>query len=138
MHQIRHFLTIDVPTERVYAAITERAGLQGWWTDDVEAPSAVGSTSTFRFRSGAMAKMEIRALDSLQRVEWLCVDGAEEWIGTGVIFNLEERDGGAILRFSHLGWKEISDFYASCNYQWGRHLKSLKDYCETGHGAPDS
>lgn len=138
MHQIRHLLTIDTEQARVYAAITEREGLQSWWTPDVEAQPVAGTTSTFRFRSGATSRMEIRALDAPQRVEWRCVDGAEEWIGTGVIFNLEDQNGRTIVRFSHLGWQEISDFFASCSYQWGLYLKSLKDYCETGRGAPDS
>ena len=30
----------------------------------------------------------------------------------------------------------IAEFYAHCNFQWGKYLVSLKEYCETGKGFP--
>jgi len=37
MREIYHCLTIDVPAEKVYKAVTEKSGLSGWWTKNVEA-----------------------------------------------------------------------------------------------------
>ena len=66
---------------------------------------------------------------------WHCLEGDPEWIGTDISFDLEEKDEETILRFTHT-WREITEFYAHCNFQWGKYLVSLKEYCETGKGFP--
>jgi hypothetical protein len=40
------------------------------------------------------------------------------------------------LRFTHGAWREMTDFFAACNYNWGFYMRSLKAYCETGKGQP--
>jgi hypothetical protein len=82
--------------------------------------------------------MEITNLEPDKKLEWECLEGDKEWIGTTFLFDLEEKDESTILRFSHNNWKEDTDFFASCNYNWGYYLKSLKQYCETGEGTPFS
>ena len=57
-------------------------------------------------------------------------------IGTTFSFDLEEKDGNTILRFTHGDWKEETDFFASCNYHWGYYMRSLAYYCEKGKGTP--
>ena len=52
------------------------------------------------------------------------------------IFDLEEKGGNTILRFTHGNWKEETDFFAFCNYNWGYYMKSLAKYCEEGKGTP--
>ena len=51
---------------------------------------------------------------------------------------LEIRNQGdtTVLRVTHGDWRDATDFCASCNYQWGRYMQSLKSYCETGKGEP--
>jgi uncharacterized protein YndB with AHSA1/START domain len=39
-------------------------------------------------------------------------------------------------RFTHGGWRAETDFLASCDYHWGHHMRSLKQYCEVGRGEP--
>jgi hypothetical protein len=65
------------------------------------------------------------------------VDGADSWIGTRVVFRLDEQMNETRLHFVHGGWRTETIYMASCNYQWGVHLTSLKQYCETGQGQPD-
>jgi hypothetical protein len=38
--------------------------------------------------------------------------------------------------FTHADWAAQTLFYASCNFNWGLYMKSLKDYCESGKGKP--
>ncbi len=59
-----------------------------------------------------------------------------EWVGTVITFDLEADGDVTRLRFGHRDWRESNDFFASCNYQWGRYTESLKQYCETGVGNP--
>ena len=60
----------------------------------------------------------------------------EEWMGTNVSFELEEKEGRTILRFAHSGWREVTDTFASCNYDWASFMRSLKSLCENGTGTP--
>ena len=46
------------------------------------------------------------------RVEWLCVDGPAEWIGTQISFDLSRQDDQTILIFGHRGWREAVEFMA--------------------------
>jgi len=80
--------------------------------------------------------MKITNLEDKQKVEWECLQGDKEWMGTNFVFELEEKNNKTTLRFTHSNWKEVTDFYASCNYHWGWYMTSLKNYCETGKGQP--
>jgi hypothetical protein len=80
-------------------------------------------------------KMKVINLDR-NLVEWDCVEANPDWLGTHVKFQLEEQPDKIIVRFTQSGWKETSDFFADCNFNWGRYLVSLKNLCETGKGSP--
>jgi hypothetical protein len=43
---------------------------------------------------------------------------------------------GTIVLFTHEGWKEETNEFASCSYTWALFLRSLKLLCETGSGTP--
>lgn len=137
MREIYHCLTIDVPADKVYKAITEKSGLSCWWTRDTEAEPVEGSISAFRFGSGAFNKMQVKNLDK-HKVEWECVDGHPEWKNTKVSFELHEEDNNTKLIFSHYNWQEQSEFCAECSFIWAYYLQSLKDFCETGKGTPNT
>ncbi len=136
MPSIKHYLHIKAQPEKVYNAITKTGGLRGWWTAEAKADEIVGGTAEFIFGERYYNKMRITNLEPDKELEWKCLEGDKEWIGTTFLFDLEEKDGGTILRFSHNNWKEETDFFASCNYNWGYYLNSLKKYCETGVGTP--
>ncbi len=136
MPDIRHYLEINAPAPRVYVAVTEQKGLAGWWTQDTVAQPEVDTIAEFRFGARYHNKMKIVRLDPDSKVEWECLEGDTEWVGTRFVFDLEERDGITILRFAQNGWREATDFYAICNFTWAQYMLSLKSYCETGKGAP--
>ena len=136
MPSIKHYLLIKVQPEKVYTALSKTEGLCGWWTVEAKADESVGGTAEFIFGERYYNKMKITNLLKNKKVEWKCLEGDKEWIGTTFLFDLEEKDGSTILRFSHNNWKEETDFFASCNYNWGYYMKSLKQYCETGEGTP--
>ena len=136
MPSIKHYLPIKAHPEEVYNAINQTKGLKGWWTAEAKADEKVGGTAEFIFGERYYNKMKITNLLNNKKVEWKCLEGDKEWIGTTFLFELEEKDEYTILRFSHNNWREETDFFASCNYNWGYYLKSLKQYCETGEGTP--
>ena len=120
------------------SAITEQRGLVAWWTEETIAAPEVGAILEFKFGDRYHNEMEVLELVPGRRVSWICLVGDEEWVDTHFTFTLEEKDGRTVLRFSHENWRDETDFLASCNYQWGYYLRSLKQYCETGQGTPFS
>ncbi len=136
MAEIKHFLIIKASPEKVYRAITEQEGLASWWTRETIAKPQVGSVAEFKFGNQYHNKMRIIRLEPYKIVEWECIMGDKEWIGTTFYFELILNGENTSLRFTHGNWKEMTDFFASCNFHWGHYMRSLKDYCETGKGEP--
>jgi uncharacterized protein YndB with AHSA1/START domain len=130
-------LPIAATPEQVFSAITERAELSSWWTPDVVAEPKVGSIGEFRFRGGQfVVKMEITALEPGRTVGWAVRQGAPEWAGTSVTWDLWPLDAGTKVRFGHRGYASVDGSFASVAFNWAWYLASLKDYLEMGQGRP--
>ncbi|HKO82269.1 MAG TPA: SRPBCC domain-containing protein [Chitinophagaceae bacterium] len=134
MKSIYHRLVVEAPPEKVYEALTTQQGLSGWWTPETKAKPEVGSIARFEFGQGYFKEMKIEELKPFSSVRWVCLKGYEDWIGTTIHFELQPHDKGTALSFHHDGWKEYTQGYAACSYDWAIFLRSLKFLCETGKG----
>lgn len=154
MPTISHEVFIASESEKIYTTLTSQSGLSAWWTDATLNPHS----HTIRFAFGDYYKeMQITQSKPFESIGWLCVAGADEWIGTSVLFQLESAnkqtilhshpeiqsqleqspsDQGTLLTFQHSDWKAQTPMFAECNYTWAQFLRSLKRYCETGKGNP--
>jgi uncharacterized protein YndB with AHSA1/START domain len=119
----------------VYEALTTIEGLSAWWTTTTQGDNNIGGVLQFRFGNGGF-DMKVLELDPARRVLWQVVDGPEEWIGTKISFDLDQRDDRTIVLFKHAGWKESVEFTHHCSTKWAVFLLSLKSLLETGKGAP--
>jgi len=135
MADIRHNVVIKATPEKVYQAVTTQEGLEAWWCKDTTAKPEVGFVNIFIFGK-YYNEMKVTDLVPNKRASWECINSIEEWIGTGISFDLEEKNGNTLLRFTHGNWKAVTDTFAACNYDWASFMKSLKSYCETGTGQP--
>ncbi len=136
MVSITQSVDIDAAPDRVYDAVTTQEGLRGWWTRKAVAAPEEGWVNRFPFSSGDYNAMRVTSLDPGHRVEWECVEGAQEWVGTRVVFQLEATGPGTRVRFSHSDWRDDTPFFRMCRKAWEWYMSSLKQYCETGHGTP--
>jgi len=136
MPSIQHFLLIKSPCHAVYEAITGQQGLSSWWTTNCIAKPELGFVNEFNFSTDYHNEMKITRLENDRMVSWKCIRGDKEWIGTNLSFELREKNGYTELLFTHADWAAQTIFFASCNFNWGRFMMSLKNYCETGKGNP--
>lgn len=157
MPDIRQTLLIAATPERIYHALTTSEGLSAWWTPNVRAVVETDTIASFLFGNGYVKQMQIEILDPAYKVQWKCVRGDQEWIGTTIIFTLLQSDNAALLEtnpeirgqveqnsspaatmlhFQHNDWSDYTTTFAECSYTWGRFLRSLKLYCEIGKGKP--
>jgi len=132
---IRINVVIKATPEKVYKAVTTQEGLGGWWCKNATGKAELGFVNIFvfgKFRN----EMKVTNLITNKKVEWKCINSIEEWIGTDISFDIEEKEGNTILRFAHSGWRAATDTFAGCTYDWALFMKSLKSFCETGTGTP--
>jgi uncharacterized protein YndB with AHSA1/START domain len=140
MPDIRHRVVISAPLKSVYEAVATTEGISEWWTrDGVRGESSEGSKVEFYFGSPEPAAiMEVTQLNPAGHVSWNCVEGADEWVGTKLAFDLtdNDNDNDTVVMFSHADWRNPSEFMAHCSARWAYFLLSLKSLVETGKGTP--
>jgi uncharacterized protein YndB with AHSA1/START domain len=131
MAELKHQVPIAATPAKVFAALVTRAGLRSWWTADVVTDEKVGGKAEFGFDKHQMVfRMKIKKLETGKQVVWSCQGDHPEWKGTTLTWNIVRGDGGTVLRFTHGGWKSVSEFFASCNSAWGELIYRLKDHAE--------
>ena len=133
-YAIKQLFHINASKEHVFEAISTIEGLSNWWTVQTEGDASLGGTIQFDFGDFKGPLMEVILLQPNEKIVWKCVGSAHGWLENTFEFQLDENEGKTRVRFSHLGWEEQGDFYAICNFSWGRYMESLRQYCQTGKG----
>ena len=136
MEKIEHINYIKAPVGDVYQALTTEAGLSHVWTRELIVKPEVGFVNEFGFGDDLGTKMRIEELTENKRIVWKCIDSDPEWIGTGISFELTQKEKATALVLKHYDWRELTEFYQYCNYNWAMFLLSLKLYCEGDQGQP--
>ncbi len=133
MPDIRHRVGIAAPQNRVYEMLATTDGLAEFWTRQVQGDSAAGGKLSFFFGSPKPAAvMEVVELSQDDRVQWRCVDGPPEWVGTTITFDLKDSGGETALLFTHADWREPVEFMHHCSTKWATVLLGLKSGLEGG------
>jgi NAD(P)-dependent dehydrogenase (short-subunit alcohol dehydrogenase family) len=86
--------------------------------------------------ANTLGGMKIEKLEPGKQVVWTCHGDQPEWNGTTLTWNIAREGDATVLRFTQSGWREITDFCASCNSMWGNLMFRLKTYAETGKVDP--
>jgi uncharacterized protein YndB with AHSA1/START domain len=137
---INHQVGIKATPEDIYNALTETEKLAEWWTTDTRGSGAkVGDTLEFWFNKASFCqKFNVKELELGKRVVWKSPkgQGADQWEGTEVSFDLSTDDKQTFIQFRHSGWKESTDFQGHCSMRWAVFMLSLKDVLERGKGRP--
>ena len=136
MPDIKHVVHIQSSVDKIYNALTSISGLSKWWTAETSGSTELNKTIKFQFGAEHFNEMKVIKLMPYELVVWECVDGADDWVGTTLSFHLLDKGDNIMVRFGHLGYPVADDFYANCNFSWGRYLQSLRELCEKGKGSP--
>jgi uncharacterized protein YndB with AHSA1/START domain len=136
MEKIEHINYIKSPISAVFTALTTQEGLGAFWTEELVVKPELGFINEFNFGDNDLTKMKITELSPNKRILWECIESDPEWIGTKISFDLIEKDGVTAVVLKHFNWRELTEFYQWCNYNWAMFLLSLKNYCEDGDGTP--
>jgi uncharacterized protein YndB with AHSA1/START domain len=118
----------------VYQALATIDGLSNWWTKETTGDSKTGGVLEFRFGGQYGTQMKVTESKPNELIEWVCVGGFDDWVGTTVSFKLDENEGKTRVRFGHNKWKETEDNFAACSFSWAKYMESLRQLCQIGKG----
>jgi uncharacterized protein YndB with AHSA1/START domain len=136
MAEIRHRVGVKGSAAQVYELLTTDDGLSKWWTTDTTGAGEVGSIIEFRFGGGG-PDFEVIELIPDRLVRWRhSGEMPPAWMGSEVLFELDEDKKQTTLNFSHCNWKNADEFFAHCSSKWGVFMMSIKSCIETGRGQP--
>ena len=152
MARILHKVTIEVPSNKVYKALTDVKELKKWFSKSTSIEGkGVGSKIKFGFGPGYQI-MEVMELKENKKVVWKVIESKgpndemheqmKAWDDTLIIFDLEgkklERLEGkevTVLHFKHEDLPKEDAYFADCNYYWASFLTSLKNVAEGKKGS---
>src|SRR5215470_13124039 len=111
MADIRHSIQIAAKPGTIYPLVATASGFRQWWAEDtIESGSAV---ELGFFNKTTIYRLRLREHRLHLQAEWVCETG-DEWNGTRIMFVLEESKAGALLRFTHAGWRSETEYFTSC------------------------
>tara|TARA_B100001750_G_scaffold115527_1_gene91339 strand:+ start:257978 stop:258493 length:516 start_codon:yes stop_codon:yes gene_type:complete len=136
MESIEQINYIKAPISSLYTALSSEKGLGEVWTKKLNVKPELGFVNEFDFDEGYITKMKIIELKEDEKIVWECISSDEEWVGTHISFELSQKDNMTKVLLKHSNWREMTEFYQWCNYNWAMFLFSLKTYCEKEKGLP--
>jgi hypothetical protein len=131
MPDILHRVGIGVRPNRVFNGLATIAGLRSWWVSTTTGSARLGGVIDFGF-----CRMKVVRSSKGKIVQWTCVRGPREWVGTEVTFKLAWKGKQTFVLFTHAGWKAPVEFMHHCSTKWAVFLLSLKYWLERSEGRP--
>jgi len=131
MPDILHRVGINATPDKVFKALSTIDGLRHWWLVAAKGNPRPGGIIDF----GA-CKMKVVQSKPGVLVQWRCVRGPKEWVGTEVGFRLKREKKQTVVMFTHAKWKEPVEFMHHCSTKWATFLLSLRDWVERSEGRP--
>ena len=123
----QHAIQIASKPEAIYPLIATSKGFGRWWAADITESPGAGELGFFNRATVYRLRLEVDKPPV--QAEWICETG-DEWNGTHITFRLEGRGSGALLRFTHGGWRSETEYFVSCNTTWGELMYRLKAAAE--------
>ena len=133
MPDIQHAIQIASKPEAIYPLIATAAGIGQWWAADIT--ESGGAVELGFFNRSTLYRLRLTGDKPPVQAEWICETG-DQWSGTHLIFKLESRGAGTMVRFTHGGWRSETEYFTSCNTTWGELMFRLKAAAEGNPRGP--
>jgi uncharacterized protein YndB with AHSA1/START domain len=131
-------IRVNASPGQLFDALTSVVGLAAWWVPVTGSGEADGE---LRFTMNSPDPLVIHVDDATRpaTVRWTVTEcnSVTDWVGTRPAFTITAvAGGGSELHFRHGGLTPELECIEMCTSGWNHYLGSLRDYVETGRGAP--
>lgn len=92
MATIPHRITIHVPQDQVFRALSTVEGLKSWYTPKIEGAVGKNQKAVFRFTDEKPFHRKFIEVKPNSLVRWECLEGPGEATGTTVTFRVSSKD----------------------------------------------
>jgi uncharacterized protein YndB with AHSA1/START domain len=129
---IFHDIPIEASVAAVYAAISTPEGLDSWWTLRASGRAEPGAEFKLWFGREHDWRATVSRCEPGVAFEFLMGKSDDDWAGTRVGIELEERGGVTWVRFHHTGWPAANEHFRVSNCCWAMYLRILRRWLEYG------
>ena len=136
MPDILHDFPIKAPLEQVFRAVSTAEGLATWWTQRSAGTPLHGAEYELGFGPGYEWRATVTRYVPNSEVEFEMVHADSDWTRTRVGIQLEPRECGTWVRFSHRGWPTANEHFRVSSCCWAMYLRVLRRSLEHGESVP--
>ena len=132
MPDIFHNFPIVASAQKVFETIATPAGLDTWWTKRSKGEPKQGETYELWFGPEYDWRAVVSKVVPNSEFELKMTRSDNDWTGTRVGFQLQEKNGVTHVKFYHSGWPESNEHYRISCFCWAMYLRLLRRYVEFG------
>jgi hypothetical protein len=128
-------IQVNATAKTIYHLLSTISGIQNWLPKSAgwKITGDEGLDGVLNVQHGTEARYELQFIDlsPVESLEWLCVAGNPEWIGTTIEFLIVGRGKNSSVKLTHRGWAGKSESYHHYTQRWKIHMLNIKTAAET-------
>ena len=101
MAEVQHRVGIRGSMADIYAALFNPRELAGWWATSAAGTPEIGSTLDLNFNELVTLSFVICELQTKSLVHLQCVSGPNPWLGSQLVFTLEDTEDQVFVTLLH-------------------------------------
>ncbi|MBR9921679.1 MAG: SRPBCC domain-containing protein [Bacteroidetes bacterium] len=136
MYHIYHDLEIKASPDKVYRAVTDPKHLINWWPLKCSGNPEKGEEYNYFFGPEYDWLAQVSDCSENEYIYFKMTRSDPDWDPTSFGYQLEAKEDGIQLKFSHKNWPACNGHFRHSSFCWAILLKGLKDYLETGKIIP--
>ena len=136
MAKIKHQIGVVGNINKIFCAIHEPEGLDGWWTTKTDGNPEINNILELHFSDVVTLFFKVVALQENTLVHLHCVSGPGPWQDSDLTFSLKQAADQVWVGLVHENAAASDDDFLYFSTKWACYLLSLRDLIETGKGRP--
>ncbi len=136
MPKVKHRVGIVGDINKIYRALYEPEGLNGWWATTTDGVPKKGQVLDLHFRDVVTLSFRVDELAENSCVRFHCISGPGPWQDCDLTFSLKQDSDQVWVDVVHENKNASGDDFLYFSTKWVCYLLSLRDLIETGKGRP--
>jgi hypothetical protein len=137
-------IVVDQTPKEAFNAINN---VRGWWSEEIEGNTDKRNDQfKYHYRDVHNCRMKLIEVIPYKKIVWLVMDNyfkftqdQSEWKDTKISFEISEKDGRTLIRFTHHGLVPQHECFDICSNAWTKYIQqSLFSLITTGEGQPNA
>lgn len=131
-YNIYHNLLIKATPKQVFDAVSIPKHLDNWWTLKSSGKPELNSEYNLNFTDEYNWFCIVSKVKENEFFYLKMTQSDNDWNPTTFGFDLEEKENGTYVKFSHTDWTEVNNHFKHSSFCWAMLLHGLKLYLEKG------